>query len=108
MMRNTIHTLVDDATDVQAVRKSVSEMESEIQEYVPGYEVTLEPEVKNQDDVAFDLGDSIILTAMLEVEGEGQYLPPYAGNLDIMTSAALGATVRVAEHHVQTGVLKGN
>jgi len=98
MMRNTVYTMVDDETDVDDVRDSVSEIEDEIQTYVPGYEVTLEPEVKGQEDVGFDLGGEIILTTMVEVEGEGQYLPPYAGNLDIMTSAALGAAERVADH----------
>jgi acetaldehyde dehydrogenase len=107
LMRNTVHTMVDAATDVDAVRESVSRMESEIQSYVPGYEVTLEPVVKGHDDVAFDLGSSVVLTTMLEVEGEGQYLPPYAGNLDIMTSAALGAAERVAEQHVATGAIGG-
>lgn len=103
MMRNTIYTQVDAGADVDRVRESVSEMEEQIQGYVPGYEVTLEPEVKSQADVGFDLGDSIILTTMLEVEGEGQYLPPYAGNLDIMTSAALGAAERLeAQSHTPT------
>lgn len=96
MMRNTIYTKVSEAVDVEAVRESVSDIEAEVQSYVPGYEVTLDPVVKEQEDVGFDLGDSVILTTMIQVEGEGQYLPPYAGNLDIMTSAALGAAERVA------------
>ena len=97
MMRNTVHTQVSDSVDVEEVRASVDDIATEIQSYVPGYEVTLEPTVKDQDDVGFDLGDTVILTTQLEVEGEGQHLPPYAGNLDIMTSAALGAAERVAE-----------
>ncbi|GGN10223.1 acetaldehyde dehydrogenase (acetylating) [Halarchaeum nitratireducens] len=97
MMRNTVHTQVSDSIDVDEVRASVDDIAAEIQSYVPGYEVTLEPTVKDQDDVGFDLGDTVILTTQLEVEGEGQHLPPYAGNLDIMTSAALGAAERVAE-----------
>jgi len=97
MMRNTIYTKVPDTTDVDEVRESVADIESQVQSYVPGYEVTLEPIVKDQSDVAFDLGDSVIITTMIQVEGEGQHLEPYAGNLDIMTSAALGAAERVAE-----------
>ncbi len=58
--------------------------------------MTLDPVVKDQDDVGFDLGETLIVTTMIQVEGEGQYLEPYAGNLDIMTSAALGAAERVA------------
>lgn len=106
MMRNTVHTQVHEDTDINAVRDSIHRMESEIQTYVPGYEVTMEPEVKTGDDVAFDLEDTVILTTMLEVEGEGQHLPPYAGNLDIMTSAALGAGERVAANHMETGAVE--
>lgn len=105
MMRNTVYAMVDDDTDVDAVRDSVSRIESEVQSYVPGYEVTLEPTVK--DDVGFDLDGSMIITTMIEVEGEGQHLPPYAGNLDIMTSAALGAGERVAEQPVDARPIGG-
>lgn len=97
MMRNTIYTQVDADTDVDAVRESVNEIADAVGSYVPGYEVTLDPVVKDQDEVGFDLGDTVVLTTMIEVEGEGQHLPPYAGNLDIMTSAALGAAERLAE-----------
>lgn len=97
MMRNTIYTKVHESTDIDDVRESVADMEERVQSYVPGYEVTLKPVVKDQDEVGFDLGDSVIVTTMIEVEGEGQHLPPYAGNLDIMTSAALGAAERIAE-----------
>ena len=105
MMRNTVYAMVDDETDVEAVRDSVSRIESEVQSYVPGYEVTLEPTVK--DDVGFDLDGSMIITTMIEVEGEGQHLPPYAGNLDIMTSAALGAGERVAAQPVDARPIGG-
>lgn len=97
MMRNSIYTMVDETTDIDAVRESVATMADRVQSYVPGYEVTLEPVVKDQDEVGFDLGDSIVVTTMIEVKGEGQHLPPYAGNLDIMTSAALGTAERIAE-----------
>lgn len=107
MMRNTIHTMVSDDTDINTVRDSVARMETEIQSYVPGYEVTMEPVVKDESDVGFDLDDSIILTMMIEVEGEGQHLPPYAGNLDIMTSAALGAGERIADRFAEVGTMEG-
>ncbi|MDZ7700676.1 MAG: hypothetical protein U5J98_00640 [Halobacteriales archaeon] len=102
MMRNTIYTQVPGTADIDAIRDSVAEIEAEVQSYVPGYEVTLEPVVKDQDDVGFDLGDSVIVTTMIQVEGEGQHLEPYAGNLDIMTSAALGAAERVAAQPPET------
>jgi acetaldehyde dehydrogenase len=97
MMRNTVYTQVHESTDIEEVRESVADIVDEVQSYVPGYELTLEPVVKEQDEVGFDLGESVIVTMMLEVEGEGQHLPPYAGNLDIMTSAALGTAERVAK-----------
>lgn len=106
MMRNTIYTKVPDSTNVEEVRRSVARMETDIQSYVPGYEVTLEPEVKGQDDVGFSLNNSVILTMMIEVEGEGQNLPPYAGNLDIMTSAALGAVERMATQPMETNPIE--
>jgi len=102
MMRNTIYTQVPDTVDIEEVRESVADIEAEVQAYVPGYEVTLEPIVKDQSDVGFDLGDSVIVTTMIQVEGEGQHLPSYAGNLDIMTSAALGAAERVAAQPAET------
>jgi len=92
--RNTIYTQVPDDVDMGRVRASVDEIETEVQEYVPGYEVTLEPLVK--EDIGVDLDDSVVVTTMVEIEGEGQHLPTYAGNLDIMTSAALGAAEQVA------------
>ncbi|WP_435126973.1 acetaldehyde dehydrogenase (acetylating) [Halobaculum sp. D14] len=107
MMRNTVHTQVADTVDVDAVRDSVGRMEAEIQGYVPGYDVTLEPVVKDESDVGFDLGDTVVLTTQLEVEGEGQHLPPYAGNLDIMTSAALGAAERIVEQSGEQRVVGG-
>lgn len=105
MMRNTIYTQVPDTADLEAVRESVADMEASVRSYVPGYSVTLEPIVKEQDDVGFELDDSIIVTTMIEVEGEGQFLEPYAGNLDIMTSAALGAAERVAAQPAATNPL---
>lgn len=107
MMRNTIYTMVDESADIEKIRESLQKMESAVQSYVPGYEVTLDPITKDQDDVAFDLEDSVILTTMLEVEGEGQHLPPYAGNLDIMTSAALGAGERLADQHLGAETVEG-
>ncbi|UHH24097.1 acetaldehyde dehydrogenase (acetylating) [Halobacterium noricense] len=107
MMRNTVHTKVPDTADVDAVRDSVARIADEIRSYVPGYEVTLEPAVKDSDDVGFDLDGSRILTTQLEVEGEGHHLPPYAGNLDIMTSAALGTAERIAAQPTEVAAVGG-
>jgi len=100
MMRNTIYTEVPEESELEMIRESVSAMEGEIQSYVPGYEVALEPRVKRNHDL--DLNESKIVVTVIEVEGEGHHLPAYAGNLDIMTSAALGTAERLASDTLST------
>jgi acetaldehyde/propanal dehydrogenase len=77
MMRDTVHCLTKDKPDQEAITKSVKEMEAAVQGYVPGYRVKEGP--------VFD-GNRVSI--FLEVRGKGDYLPDYAGNLDIMTAAA--------------------
>ncbi|MCA9675458.1 MAG: acetaldehyde dehydrogenase (acetylating) [Kofleriaceae bacterium] len=78
IMRDTIHCLTVDDPDVEAITTSVRAMIREVQRYVPGYALKNGPIV-----------DGRRVTVYVEVEGLGDYLPPYAGNLDIMTAAAL-------------------
>ena len=78
IMRDTIHCLTVDEPDVAAITESVRAMVREVQRYVPGYRLKNGPIV-----------DGKRVTTFVEVEGLGDYLPPYAGNLDIMTAAAL-------------------
>lgn len=77
MMRDTVHCITDSEPDQAAITASVKRMEAEVQKYVPGYHVKEGP--------VFD-GNRV--SVFLEVKGRGDYLPAYAGNLDIMTAAA--------------------
>lgn len=94
VMRDTVFTLSDQA-DKEAIRQSIHDMVAEVQKYVPGY--TLHQEVQfddiPEDEPVFIEGvgmkSGLKTTVLLQVIGAGHYLPEYAGNLDIMTSAAL-------------------
>jgi acetaldehyde/propanal dehydrogenase len=86
IMRNTIHCLTEDAPDEAAITRSVQEMVAEVQKYVPGYTLKNGP--------VFD-GNRV--SVWLEVAGLGDFLPTYAGNLDIMTAAALRTAEMFAE-----------
>lgn len=76
-MRNTIYTRVKNP-DITVIKEAVYKMTDKIKKYVPGYNILLEPII--QDD---------IVTTMIQVEGLGDYLPVYSGNLDIITCAAV-------------------
>ncbi|AOI95146.1 acetaldehyde dehydrogenase (acetylating) [Burkholderia sp. LA-2-3-30-S1-D2] len=86
IMRDTIHCLTDGPPDVDAITASVHAMVKEVQRYVPGYTLKNGP--------VFD-GNRV--SVFMEVEGLGDYLPKYAGNLDIMTAAAVATAERFAE-----------
>lgn len=94
MMRDTVFVLSQGATQ-EEIEKSVNEMAAEVQKYVPGYRLKQKVQFEVIGDnnpvripkVGFQTG--LKTTIMLEVEGAAHYLPAYAGNLDIMTSAAL-------------------
>lgn len=91
LMRNTIYCLTDDAPDEARITESVMQMITEVQKYVPGYRLVNGP--------VFD-GNKVAV--FMEVKGLGDYLPTYAGNLDIMTAAA----TRTAEMFAE-GILAG-
>jgi len=105
-MRDTVLALVDDPGGVQqdAIRDSVLRMVSQVAAYVPGYRLkqpvqftTLVPDhdVRTLSDGAPATHQ---VSVFLEVEGAAHHLPAYAGNLDIMTSAAVQAAERIARH----------
>lgn len=86
IMRDTIHCLTEDTPDQEAITKSIHDMIAEVQKYVPGYRLKNGP--------VFD-GNRI--SVFMEVEGLGDFLPKYSGNLDIMTAAALRTGEMLAE-----------
>jgi acetaldehyde dehydrogenase len=83
LMRDTVYCVCPDAAaDRGAIASSVADMVATVQQYVPGYRL--------KQDVQFrELDGELLVSVFLEVSGAGHYLPAYAGNLDIMTSAAL-------------------
>ena len=87
IMRDTVHCLVEGKPDEAAITASVHTMVKEVQKYVPGYRLVNGP--------VFD-GNRVSI--YLEVEGLGDYLPKYAGNLDIMTAAAARTAEMFAEN----------
>lgn len=86
LMRNTVYAMVDNP-DQEAITRSIEEMAKTVQEYVPGYRLRTEP-----------LFDGNKITVFIEVTGAGDYLPTYAGNLDIMTAAAVKVGEEFAKH----------
>lgn len=93
LMRNTVFCALGDGYDRDAVAASIIEMVAEVSQYVPGYRLKSDP-VFDEDLFPTPGGDvKARVVALLEVEGAGDYFPPYAGNLDIMTASA----VRVGE-----------
>ncbi|KAA8731495.1 acetaldehyde dehydrogenase (acetylating) [Acinetobacter qingfengensis] len=106
IMRDTVYCFTDLDADQQKIRDAIAEMAKAVSAYVPGYCL--------KQDVQFDHYDAdhplnipglgqvsgLKISIFLEVEGAAHYLPAYAGNLDIMTSAALAAAERFAATHL--------
>jgi len=102
-MRDTVYCLTDDA-DSAAIEASVEAMVRKVQAYVPGYRLKQKVQFEriggNQPLRIPEMDRSFTglkVGVFLEVEGAAHYLPAYAGNLDIMTSAALVTAERIAE-----------
>jgi len=92
IMRDTVHCLTEDTPDQARITDSIMTMIAEVQKYVPGYRLVNGP--------VFD-GNRV--SVFLEVQGLGDYLPKYAGNLDIMTAAGARTAEMFAEE-----ILKGS
>jgi acetaldehyde dehydrogenase len=107
-MRDTVYCLVSEA-DTEAITASVKTMVGRVQAYVPGYRLKqkVQFDAVAADDPLRALmpsgGAPVKVSVFLEVEGAAHYLPAYAGNLDIMTSAALGTAERIAARRAGEG-----
>lgn len=85
IMRDTVFCAIPEDADHDAITASIHDVVAEVQTYVPGYRLLNEPQF---DEPSVVNGGQHVVTTFIEVEGAGDYLPPYAGNLDIMTAAA--------------------
>ncbi len=86
IMRDTVHCITEGEPDQQAITESIHQMVEEVQKYVPGYTLKNGP-----------IFDGRRVSVFLEVEGLGDFLPKFAGNLDIMTAAGLRTAEMFAE-----------
>jgi acetaldehyde dehydrogenase (acetylating) len=87
IMRDTIHVLVEQQGYEEAIYESIQQMVEEVKKYVPGYQLRGEP-----------IFDGKKISVFVEVNGAADYLPAYAGNLDIMTAAAVQVANEMANH----------
>jgi len=85
IMRDTVFCMIGADADQDAISRSVHDMVAEVQQYVPGYTLRAEPQF---DDPRESWRGHGRVALFLEVKGNGDYLPAYAGNLDVMTAAA--------------------
>jgi acetaldehyde dehydrogenase len=85
IMRDTVFCSIPADADQAAVTASIEKRVAEVQQYVPGYTLRAEPQYDEPRDVWNGMAR---VAVFLEVRGNGDYLPPWAGNLDIMTAAA--------------------
>jgi acetaldehyde dehydrogenase len=84
LMRNTVFCSIPEDADRDAIAAAIEKRVTDVQQYVPGYR-SREPQFDDPSDVN---GGMARVAVFLEVEGAGDFFPPYAGNLDIMTAAA--------------------
>ncbi|MDA3129599.1 acetaldehyde dehydrogenase (acetylating) [Aliibacillus thermotolerans] len=77
IMRDTIHVTLEEEGKEEEILQSINDMVKEVQTYVPGYRMNTEPQMTGKN-----------ISVFIEVEGAGDFFPPYSGNLDIMTAAA--------------------
>lgn len=91
MMTNTVYSVVKHP-DIQKIRENVDKIVGEVQKYVPGYKLRTPPII-----------DGNKVTVIIEVEGAGDFLPKYSGNLDIINAAAIEVAEKIARERLQEG-----
>jgi acetaldehyde dehydrogenase len=101
IMRDTIFCAIPEDADHDEIAKSIHDVVAEVQAYVPGYRLLNEPQF---DEPSVTSGGQALVTTFVEVEGAGDYLPPYAGNLDIMTAAATKVGEEIAKESLSATV----
>ena len=89
MMRDAIHVVIKGEVNESAIIQSIKKMVMQVKQYVPGYRLKQDP-----------MFDGNTISVFVEVEGTGDYLPKFAGNLDIMTAAAVKVAEELAQHKV--------
>lgn len=112
IMRDTVFMLADPVAP-EKVQESISDMLTRVQAYVPGYRLKQHVQFDTVPPAApvnvpgIGPAHGVKISVFLEVEGAAHYLPAYAGNLDIMTSAALACGERMAARRIAAGVARG-
>lgn len=94
MMRDTVHVLVNEGGKEEEITKAIEEIVNAVQQYVPGYRMTSAPIFEGQQ-----------ISVFWKLRG-GRLFPPYSGNLDIMTAAAVQVGNQMAK--LQHGTVKSN
>ena len=104
IMRDTIFCAIGEDADRAAITQSIHDVVAEVQAMCPAIPAALEKAVHYRllnepqfDDPSLNSGGQALVTTFIEVEGAGDYLPPYAGNLDIMTAAAAKVGEEIAK-----------
>lgn len=99
IMRDTVFCSLPEDVERDEVEKSIEAMVEEVSSYVPGYRLLREPQFDGPSDEGRGQGR---VTILVEIEGAGDFLPPYSGNLDIMTAAAVRVGEELAAHGAVT------
>ncbi|MEB8343323.1 acetaldehyde dehydrogenase (acetylating) [Streptomyces endophyticus] len=102
IMRDTVFCAIPEDADHEAIVRSVKEVAAQVAAYVPGYRLRADPQF---DEASTENGGMARVALFLEVEGAGDFLPPYAGNLDIMTAAATKVGEEFAKQQLK-GIIK--